>query len=449
MASEQMSATAASSSTWFECKRIYEAADASGAHGIDRYFAEKTREIRHEVEMEPHYQAEIEDLRADLEHIRAQMKSGIVIEKVLFTMPHRRRKMQDDSTSVSVYTDRRYTHAEIVDLERKIRARIEDLEERIRKSEFAEMQFARSSQHVLNNYMTVRAEWNRLENDLVKGTLDAYTTSHIDQFRDEYRCNLETITDDFVLQFIPDHPRAVRVRNARERVAASAASSAGQHGGCGGGEEEHPSGYSYICDGDESGRHAGSWPFGEGRCQMRPARKYNYRRVNHMREFLRQQQGDSNLKVPVACLDSVRTELRKRRISVYEVGYVVVRNILKKMENCEKLVEHAQHITRLLNPNYRPLCIEPEHQFRICQRFMEIEAPFEAIKKQVSMRRKNFLSYPFCAYKICELEGYTQYLPHFKLLKSNELLVIQDRFFEAICKELGWPVERTIGRVDA
>lgn len=51
-------------------------------------------------------------------------------------------------------------------------------------------------------------------------------------------------------------------------------------------------------------------------------------------------------------------------------------------------------------------------------------------------------------YKLCELLGWDEYLPAFALLKSDDLLILQDNYFKLICKELNWQFVPTVGRID-
>jgi hypothetical protein len=73
--------------------------------------------------------------------------------------------------------------------------------------------------------------------------------------------------------------------------------------------------------------------------------------------------------------------------------------------------------------------------------FHAIQKPFE---KHKPANRKNFLSYSFVLYKMCELLSEDKYLPCFPLLKSREKLYIQDQIWENICRELQWQFIRTI-----
>ena len=114
---------------------------------------------------------------------------------------------------------------------------------------------------------------------------------------------------------------------------------------------------------------------------------------------------------------------------------------------CSKHYDHATIITMILNPNYKPIEIDPIHEEYLCSDFMEVTPVFEKIKSLVRKGRRNFMSYPTLASKLCERRDYTQYLPLFQLLKSQHLRVEQDNYFRLICAELGWEQMRSEGNI--
>ena len=88
-----------------------------------------------------------------------------------------------------------------------------------------------------------------------------------------------------------------------------------------------------------------------------------------------------------------------------------------------------------------PVRLDPICEEKIRLMFTRIQAPF---KKHCPQERKNFLSYPYCMYKFCQLLGYKDLLPYFSLLKGPDKLKLQETLFEVICLEVGWafiPIE--------
>ena len=61
--------------------------------------------------------------------------------------------------------------------------------------------------------------------------------------------------------------------------------------------------------------------------------------------------------------------------------------------------------------------------------FEKIQIPFEKHRPSVNQKRKNFLSYSYTLFKLSELLGQDQLLPHLSLLKSREKLYEQDKLW--------------------
>lgn len=199
---------------------------------------------------------------------------------------------------------------------------------------------------------------------------------------------------------------------------------------------------------------------------MAELKRCTYKRINHFREYLRQQQGKSRVTISPIILDIVRAELKKHHYKPEQCTPQIVRYLLKNLntianrsqahserkqpgEFCWSLIyEHTPTITVLINPTFRLIDIPPERERLLCHLFEKTEAPFEKFKKLVKKARKNFMSYPYTTYKLCELLGWDEYLPAFSLLKSDDLLILQDSYFKLVCKELNWQFVPTVGRAD-
>jgi predicted Zn-ribbon and HTH transcriptional regulator len=177
---------------------------------------------------------------------------------------------------------------------------------------------------------------------------------------------------------------------------------------------------------------------------MTPQRQFTYRRINHFREFLRQIQGKSRATIPAALYVELKGEFAKSKIPLHTLTTKAVRAKLKKMDQ-SKFYEHVESITATLNPNYKPINIEAGREEKLCFMFTQLEEPYEKIKKQVQKKRKNFMSYPYIFYKLCELNGWDEYLRAAYLLKSVPLLVEQDRWCQLAFQQLNWQfVDRTL-----
>jgi hypothetical protein len=166
---------------------------------------------------------------------------------------------------------------------------------------------------------------------------------------------------------------------------------------------------------------------------------YSYKRENHFNEWISQFQAKESTSVPEEVIGQLRSEFRKQKIkNLSEITHEKVRGLLKKLDK-NKYYEHAPYIATTLGGITPPMMDQLlEDKLRLM--FHKIQAPFEKHKPK---GRKNFLSYSYVLYKMCELLGEDKYLACFPLLKSREKLYIQDTIWKAICQELAWEYIKT------
>lgn len=167
---------------------------------------------------------------------------------------------------------------------------------------------------------------------------------------------------------------------------------------------------------------------------------YSYKRENHFNEWISQFQAKESTHVPEDVIGKLRTEFRKQKVKdLSEITHEKVKTLLKKL-NYAKYYEHVPYISSIVS-GITPPTMPQELEDKLRVMFHAIQAPFE---KHKPANRKNFLSYSFVLYKMCELLGEDQYLPCFPLLKSREKLYTQDTIWEKICKDLRWEFVKTI-----
>lgn len=167
---------------------------------------------------------------------------------------------------------------------------------------------------------------------------------------------------------------------------------------------------------------------------------YSYKRENHFNEWISQFQAKESTSVPEEVIGQLRSEFRKMKIkNLDEITHEKVRALLKKLDK-NKYYEHAPYIATILG-GITPPTMDQSLEDKLRLMFHKIQAPFEKHKPPA---RKNFLSYSYVLYKMCELLGEDVYLPCFPLLKSKEKLYIQDQIWRKICEELEWEYIRTI-----
>jgi hypothetical protein len=167
---------------------------------------------------------------------------------------------------------------------------------------------------------------------------------------------------------------------------------------------------------------------------------YSYKRENHFNEWISQFQAKESTHVPEEVIAKLRTEFRKQKVKdLNEITHEKVKALLKKL-NYAKYYEHVPYIASIVS-GITPPTMPQELEDKLRIMFHAIQAPFE---KHKPINRKNFLSYSFVLYKMCEILSEDQYLPCFPLLKSREKLYVQDQIWEKICHELKWEFIRTV-----
>jgi hypothetical protein len=172
---------------------------------------------------------------------------------------------------------------------------------------------------------------------------------------------------------------------------------------------------------------------------------FSYRRMHHLSEFLNHFQWKESTVVPDGALEAIGLEIKtllgpsstKNDVSFNHV-YDAVRSLKlnayydNTMQIWCKLTEHA------------PIRFSKIQEEKIRLMFNRIQHPFGELHP---IERKNFLSYPYCVYKFCQLLGYKEHLSYFHLLKVQARLAVQEDIFKAICSHVGWkfiPYDETV-----
>lgn len=161
---------------------------------------------------------------------------------------------------------------------------------------------------------------------------------------------------------------------------------------------------------------------------------FSYKRINHFSEWLASIQAKENLDVPDEVLQSVMQRLHDERIEkLEEVTVHKVREILKKLK-LRKYYEHVQLITCKITGREPPrMTPEMEEKIKVC--FLAASSAFQ---RHCPPDRKNMVSYSFSLLKLCELLGYTNFVPYFMVLKGKEKLSRVEGLWKKICEDLDW-----------
>jgi hypothetical protein len=165
---------------------------------------------------------------------------------------------------------------------------------------------------------------------------------------------------------------------------------------------------------------------------------YAYKRINHFKEILAQFQGKETTQIPIEVIENIKQQIKKERIDLISITNHKTKEILKKL-GYNKYYEHIPFIKDKLG--IRPPIMSQELEETLCNLFIELQSPYS---KFCPDDRVNFLNYYYTAYKLCELLGEDNYLPHFPMLKDREKRIEQDCIWKKICEELNWEFISTI-----
>jgi hypothetical protein len=165
---------------------------------------------------------------------------------------------------------------------------------------------------------------------------------------------------------------------------------------------------------------------------------YSYKRINHFKEILSQFQGKETTQIPEEVIDNIKLQMKKERTDITQITNAKTKEMLKKL-GYNKYYEHIPFIKNRLG--ICPPIMSPELEETLCNLFIETQHPYS---RHCPNERINFLNYYYTGYKLCELLGEKQYLPHFPMLKDAEKRNEQDIIWKNICEELNWEFIPTI-----
>lgn len=180
--------------------------------------------------------------------------------------------------------------------------------------------------------------------------------------------------------------------------------------------------------------------------QMTSNRKFTYKKLNHFRETLRQAQGLSNARIPNRCLELIENELKITRQKSELLDPALMKKILKKIDYSD-FFEEKVNLTCRFNDKYKPITLTSDEEEKLCLLFSMLETAYPKIKTLINKRRKNFMSYPSTARRLCIMLNWTHLVPAFPLLKDERLQIIQDEYFELCCRINGWEFIPTVGDI--
>jgi Poxvirus Late Transcription Factor VLTF3 like. len=187
--------------------------------------------------------------------------------------------------------------------------------------------------------------------------------------------------------------------------------------------------------------NSGAHTYEENTNQVTIVKPTRYQREEYFKRLLDRTQAKRIYKIPPHVIDLVINGMATTRSQIATKN--VVRNILKK-RNLQAYYPYITGIICIINKTPSP--VFTDHQIaKLMSDFREMQEPFEACPSHIK-KRTSFLSYPYCGYKLCELNGYTEFLKCFSLMKEGDKIKEQDDIFEWICNNKSgtkWKFKKT------
>jgi hypothetical protein len=160
---------------------------------------------------------------------------------------------------------------------------------------------------------------------------------------------------------------------------------------------------------------------------------FSHKRFNLFREQMACMQGAEGVDIPQRVLTAVMSQLRMNRVRVQDISAARTREALQAARE-KKYYGNAVLVAAILTGKTPPR-LTPEEETVLYNMFLMIQAPFW---KHRPPDRKNFMSYKYCLYKLCELRRLDKFLSYIVLLKGKDKLSKQDAIWEPMCKTLKW-----------
>lgn len=174
-----------------------------------------------------------------------------------------------------------------------------------------------------------------------------------------------------------------------------------------------------------------------------PPHPYTYKPLSHFSDLLQSVQGFNTRRIAPDVVPRMQQLLKQYRIPEQSITPAMCRLLLQEMRE-SKYYEDIYFLCRILNKTYKPIVIPKERVTILKSCFREVFSRFARCARIVEPRRKNFLSYPYLAFKLCELLGWSDYSHCFTLLKSRAKLRIQDEILKMIFADLQWQWTDTV-----
>lgn len=160
-----------------------------------------------------------------------------------------------------------------------------------------------------------------------------------------------------------------------------------------------------------------------------------YKRINHLNDNLMCFQAKEPKLVPQNVIEAVMLRFALvDNITAKDMHLITdtkIRHTLKPL-GFRRYYDNIPQIKERIT-GQKPPQMTPAQEDRVRHRFLAAQAPFE---RHCPPNRKNFLSYPYTIYKICEIEGWVIFMPCFRLPKGKDKRRAADHVWAKVCQDL-------------
>lgn len=145
-------------------------------------------------------------------------------------------------------------------------------------------------------------------------------------------------------------------------------------------------------------------------------------------------EGMERTEIPEEIIHRILIECEKRGINPVQEPEKLTHKRMRQFLSDAGYSHCFENIVKIISivTQQSPVTLKPEQRAELERRFKEIQEPFMRHKG----KRKNFLSYAYTMYKLCELLGYNEFLPYLQLLKAAPNLIKADQIWKKICEDL-------------
>ena len=164
-----------------------------------------------------------------------------------------------------------------------------------------------------------------------------------------------------------------------------------------------------------------------------------YIRQTHFRDKLNAMQGRQHRKIPLDVIRDVKQQLLLDTIDFSRVTRMEVRHALKILGKGYKDWYDFDMLIACQINGTQPLRFTETQEHQLFCDFNQIQKPFDDCPLKYEMKKDNFINYNFTIFKLIQMHGWYEFLPHFQLLKSERKLSDLLRIWKYICDQLNWP----------